>query len=115
MDTNKLDALLQKDGEALMKAAIKKGKEGDPAALRLVLDRLVPTRERVVKIALPEINDIKDVSAAVNVVLRAVAAGELVPSEGERLSKLLSDLRVSYEAGEMALRLQALEQRMGNM
>src|SRR6516164_5968828 len=78
-----LQALLDEEGEQITRKAIEMAKAGDTAALRLVIDRLIPpVRERRLSLELPKIETPAGVVAAIGVVLDAVGAGSITPSEG---------------------------------
>jgi hypothetical protein len=51
----KLEALLDAEGAALIKTAIERARAGDGAALKMALDRLMPVRDRTIKIELPPV------------------------------------------------------------
>ena len=79
--------LLEGESEALTRKAVELALAGDPVALRLCIERILPVcRERAVRFALPAIEGANDVSAAANVVLSALARGALTPGEAERIA-----------------------------
>lgn len=107
-------AIIDGEAEALTRKAVELALEGDGMALRLVLERLLPSRkERPLSIALPPITSLADASAASAVVLGAVASGELLPSEGAALAQLLEGHRRIMETTELAARVEALEAAAG--
>jgi Family of unknown function (DUF5681) len=79
--------LLEGESEALTRKAVELALDGDPVALRLCIERILPVcRERAVRLALPAIEDASDVSAAANAVTSALARGALTPGEAERIA-----------------------------
>jgi hypothetical protein len=79
--------LLEGESEALTRKAVELALAGDPVALRLCIERILPVcRERTVRLALPAIEGASDVSAAANAVTSALARGALTPSEAERIA-----------------------------
>jgi hypothetical protein len=109
----KLESLLAGEGEAIVKTAIERAMAGDGAALRLVIDRLMPpVKERFLKVDLPRIETVADLPRAVGVVVARVSAGQLTPSEGTQLCGMLSTLRASFELIDLAERLAALERAL---
>ena len=81
--------LLDGEAEALTRKAIEKAKEGDIAALKLCLERIVPPRkERALSIALPGIEKTGDTAKILAAVLDAVACGDLTPGEGQVLAAM---------------------------
>jgi hypothetical protein len=82
-----LDAavLLEGESEALTRKAVGLGLAGDPVALRLCIERILPVcRERAVRLALPPIEGADDASAAANAVTSALARGALTPGRADR-------------------------------
>jgi hypothetical protein len=103
-------ALLDGEAELLTRAAINKAKEGDTAALRLCLERLVPTRkDSPIQIELPKITTAAEALNASSLVVEAVSSGEITPSEGELLQGLINGLTKSIELHDLEQRIAALE------
>ncbi len=105
-----LEKLLEDDSEAILKAVLTAAASGDMSAARMVLDRIVPpVKERPLSIDLPALDGAEGIAKAHSRVVAAVAAGELLPSEGHSLAALLeSRVRVA-EATELERRLRELE------
>jgi hypothetical protein len=79
--------LLEGESEVLTRKAVELALAGDPVALRLCIERILPVcRERAVRLALPAIEGAGDVSAAANAVTSALARGALTPGEAERIA-----------------------------
>jgi hypothetical protein len=102
-------SLLDGDAEAIVRRAVKLAREGDPVALRLCLERIVPRRERSLSIDMPRIERAHDLVAAVGDVIAAVAAGELTLPEGREFLALLESQRKAIETADLAVRIEALE------
>ena len=90
-------ALLAGESEALTRKAVEMALAGDPTAMRLCMERVLPPcRERTVKFSLPSIDgtltgetcgpSTHDVSLAMNAVTSALAQGEITPGEAERIA-----------------------------
>lgn len=110
--TRAIEALLDKEHEALTRKAIDKALEGDMVALRLCLDRLAPPRKDApVAIDLPAVRSAADAVEASAAVLVAVAAGEITPDEAARVMALLTAHKSIVEAGDHEARIAALEAR----
>lgn len=108
-------AIAAMEGELsdVVRVVINAAKAGDMAAARLVVDKLVPaTRERPLSITLPEVTTANDCASAQAKVLAAVAAGEILPGEGEALSSLIEHQRRSMETSDLAVRIAALEDQL---
>lgn len=107
-----LEALLDGEAEALTRRAIELAQDGDTVALRLCLDRLLPSRkDRPISFALPPIVTTDDLPKATGAIVAAVAAGELTPSEASEISKTLDVHVRAIEATELHRRMAALEAR----
>ncbi len=107
-----VDALLEGEAEALTRKAIDKALEGDTTALRLCLERLCPPRkDRPIAISLPEVTGAGDTAQAQSAVIRAVAIGEITPTEGQALTAMLEAQRRAVEMEDLERRIAALEQR----
>lgn len=91
---NKLTILMQsvlaEKAEELISKAVALALEGDPTALRLCIDRLLPPcKDRPIHLDLPtNASDAAILEASQNV-LAAIAAGEITPREGETLANIL--------------------------
>jgi len=92
--------LLEGESEALTRKAVEMALSGDPTAMRLCMERVLPPcRERTVKFRLPPIEGTLpgeicgpsscDVSRAMNAVTSALAEGEITPGEAERIAGVL--------------------------
>lgn len=111
--TRAAEALLGRDAAALTKKAIELAMAGDATALRLCLERLIPpARERPLDI--DKLSD--DPAVAMTEIVQAVAGGDLLPSEGERLAALVKAKAEMSTLSEIEERLAALEATtsMGN-
>ena len=86
-------------------------KEGNLAALRLCMDRLLPVRrDRCVSLEIST-EDIADPAKAFPAILTAIADGTLTPAEGESLSNIVRSQAQTQELLEFDRRLKALETR----
>jgi len=104
--------LLQGEAEALTRKAVELALDGDPAALRLCLDRLIaPHRERLVPLALPPMREPADLAAAMEAIAAAVARGLLAPAEAAELAKVVDTFANAIETRDFDSRLRALEER----
>jgi hypothetical protein len=102
--------LLASEGEALTRKAIELALEGDPAALRLCLQRVIaPCRERAVEFAMPTIRSAADLAAAMAAVAGAAAQGVVTPREAMQLGRLAEAYVRAVETTELERRLTALE------
>jgi len=83
---------------------------GDPAALRLCLERIVgPYRERAVEFTMPPIRNAADLAGAMAAVADAAAEGAVTPREAMQLGHVVEAYVRAVEATEFERRLRALE------
>jgi hypothetical protein len=102
--------LLAGEGEALTRKAIEPALAGDPAALRLCLERIVgPYRERAVEFTMPPIRDAGDVAGAMAAIADAAAQGAVTPREATQLGEVIQSYVRAVEATEFERRLRELE------
>lgn len=108
------EQLFADDIESVCKAVIAKAKSGDMYAAKIVLDRLLPPRKDApVNIQLPELKTTNDVLKAIECVTHAIATGDLTPSEGEALARVLNINANAIELYEFESMLNQLEQQRG--
>ncbi len=102
-------ALLAGESEALTRKAVEMALAGDPTAMRLCMERVLPPcRERTVKFSLPPIDAAlagqtcgpspHDVSLAMNAVSSALARGEITPGEAETIAGVVDTFVRAIEA-----------------
>jgi len=103
-------ALLDGEAEALTRKVVELAKDGNPVALRLCLERLLPPRrDRPINIALPKVEEVGDLPKALGAILEAVAQGEITPGEGQTLTAMLDAYRKGLETANLEARITALE------
>jgi len=102
-------SLLDADAEAIVRKVVRLAKEGDPVALRLCIERIMPRRERSLSIDMRRIERAHDLVAAVSDVIAAAAAGELTLPEAREFLALLESQRKALETADLAVRIEALE------
>jgi hypothetical protein len=108
--TMALEALLDGEGDAITRKAIEKALDGEMAALRLCLDRILPARrDRPVAFELPKIKTAADALEASSAVLQACADGVLSPGEAGEIMALIATHTKTLELTEIEVRLAALE------
>ena len=108
-----IEAILESGACEVTKAVIEAAKAGDTAAARLVLERLLsPVRERPIRLDLPAIDSMVGVAEAQQVVLAAVAAGDLTPGEGDTVAGILDARRRAIETIVLEERIALLERSL---
>ena len=102
-------ALLAGEAEALTRKAVEMALAGDPTAMRLCMERVLPPcRERTIKFSLPPIEgaltgesngpSAHDVSRAMDAVTSALARGEITPGEAETIAGVVDTFVRAIEA-----------------
>ena len=108
--TRALLQLMEGEAEEITRAMVDAAKGGDMAAARFILDKLVPAaKEPPVSLELPNIDTASDAAGAQNVILQAVAKGELLPGEANVLSGIVESRRKAMETEDLERRIAALE------
>jgi hypothetical protein len=106
------EKLLEDDRDDIVRAVIAAAKGGDPTAMRLCVERLVPLRKgRPVVFDLPPVKTAADIAGAVGELARAMAAGELTTDEASAAASVIEMHRRAIETTEIEVRLQRLEER----
>jgi hypothetical protein len=110
-----IEALLEGQAEKITQKAIEKAMEGDPVAMRLCLERILPPRkDRPISFELPKIETTGDCTGAMKSLLASVAAGNISPEEGTAVAILIEKHVRIREASDFEARLKALEERIGD-
>jgi Family of unknown function (DUF5681) len=105
------EKLMADDAENIVRAVVSAAKAGDPAAMRLCIERLIPVRKgRLVIFDLPPVKTAADIAEAVGELARAMAAGELTTDEASAAASVIEMHRRAIEMTEIELRLQKLEE-----
>lgn len=92
-----------------MRKAVALAKTGDPVALRLCIDRLVPRAGRVVQVDLPRLAKAGDLVDACAAIIEAAADGRMTLGEAEQFLRLLDVQRKAIETQDLAVRVELLE------
>ncbi len=105
-----ISELLQGEAEGLTRKAVDLALDGNTTALRLCLERVVPTRkDSPVQFDLPPMKSAKDAVVAAQAVLQAVSDGEITPIEGTEVMGLVETYRRTLETSDIEDRIAALE------
>ena len=105
--------LLDGDGETIVAKAIELAKAGEPIALRLCIERILPRRASTVELELPEIRKAEDVAAGCAAVIEAAGSGRITLGEAREFMSLLETQRKAIETHDLAVRIQLLEGKGG--
>src|SRR6516162_3277020 len=93
-------ALLAGESEALTRKAVEMALAGDPTAMRLCIERVLPPcRERTIEFTLPPLEgaltgettepSTRDIARAMDMVISALADGEITPGEAETIAGVI--------------------------
>jgi citrate lyase beta subunit len=106
-----LREMLLANAESVVMAVIKAAKEGDMAAAKLIVDRVLPKRlcRPLDGLLLPSINSVADACRAMEAITNAVLAGVLSAEEGANLSAMIETYRRTLEVAEVMARVERLE------
>lgn len=105
-----VQSLLNGQAEALTQKAIESALIGDSTALKICMDRILPAiKEMPVNFKMPSTVNAEDLPKITGSLLKAVSSGELLPSESEKISKLVDIHRAAIELADFDSRLKALE------
>jgi hypothetical protein len=103
-------SLLAGEAEALTQKAVELALVGDPTAMRLCLERILPPcRDRMVKFALPPIESAADIAAAMKAVTSALAGGVISPGEAATIAAVVDTFVRAIETSDFERRLKILE------
>jgi hypothetical protein len=106
-------ALLDDEAEVLTRKAVELAKGGNPMALKLCLQRVLPPRkDRLINFDLPPIEGVASLPQALEAIIAAVARGEISPGEGQILSGMLQGYRKGWESVDLEARVAALEKEV---
>ncbi|GEM_PF-3765579 len=105
-----LAELMDGEGEIIVRKLIDAAKAGEPHALRLAVERLLPRIERRVSVDLPRVESAGDVAAAVADVIALAAGGDLTLEEARAFLALIEQQRKAIETNDLAERLRAIEE-----
>ncbi len=107
-----LEAMFDKEAQAVARKAIQMAKQGKLDAIRLVLDRACPARRgrTVSGLALPPMRTIADAVAATGAIAAAVTTGTLTVAEARDLAEIIDVFRRAQELADIERRIVILEQ-----
>lgn len=108
--TRLAEVILEGEAQALVRKAIDLAVNGDTAALRLCVERLLPRRsERTIEFEMPQILKPKDATTALAQIMEGIGNGELTPGEARSLASLVDAALKGIEVIDHERRLTALE------
>ena len=111
--TENAEILLEGEAEALTRKAVDLALKGDPMALRLCVDRLIPPRRgRRVQLAnVPPVASVAELSPTMAAITTAATTGEITPGEAAELARVVEIYARAVEVTDFDRRLRQLEQQ----
>jgi hypothetical protein len=94
-----------------VRRCIEQAKAGEPVAMRLRIERILPRAGPSLEVALPLIRRAEDVASACSEVIARAAAGEITLAEAKEFLGLLNTQRQAIETHDLAVRIEALQRR----
>lgn len=105
------EQLVDGAAEEVVNKIIEHAKQGEPNALKLLMDRILPIRkDRPTPFQLPPIATAQDLPSAMASITQAVADGDLTLTEAAEASRLVENYARAVEVTEIMARLDVLEQ-----
>ncbi len=106
-----VQAMLECEALRITQRLIDGALAGETQAVRMILDRVAPApKDRAVPFNMPDIKAPADAPLIISALLKAVAVGDLAPSEAEAVAKLVEFYRRSVETANIEVRLKLVEE-----
>jgi len=103
----------EEHGHSIIKQCQYMAMKGDPTALKLCVERIVPPCEPLrPKFNLPPIDTGADIAPAFRAVFKEVAKGKVTVRDAEGVTRMLESRRRQAEQDEYGPRLEALEKKV---
>lgn len=104
---------IEEHGESIIKTCTIQALKGDPTALRLCMERLIPpSRSSGPRFQFPTVNSADDLGTAFQALLKQTAQGRIKPRDAEAMAGVLETRRRLAETEEMNSRLKAVEEKV---
>lgn len=104
-----MEAALEQGAEQLIQKVMSMALDGDMAAMRLCLERvLAARRDRVVHLELPPIGTVQQNSQAMSTIFIA-GEGQITPAEGEMMANIVTAQTNIFQAEELESRIKKVE------
>ncbi|MCP5507441.1 MAG: hypothetical protein H7A37_03960 [Chlamydiales bacterium] len=104
------EQLLHGDLDNICRRLVEEALIGNMQAIKLVLDRILPPkRDRAIDIKLPKLQTADDAVNAMSLIIDAVGSGNITPSEGESISRVVDAFVRTIQAHDIEKRVSLLE------
>ena len=110
-----MECLLEGEAEKIMRKCVEMALDGDSVAIRLCMDRVIPTiktRPVTFKLSIPK--NSQGLLTAIDEIVAAGARGEISPDEAKIFVELIEAKCRIFEMVDLAARLENLEKCLGN-
>ncbi len=108
-----VENLFLSEKEALSEKCIELALAGNLPALKIAVDRICPPRKDTpIKVKLPRVDTIEDACQLTAALLDMVATGELTPTQGELLSRMVEKHTKNLQLNDLEARLLQLEEKL---
>jgi hypothetical protein len=108
-----VENIFSDEADRLSRKCIKLAMKGNIQALKLCIERICPVRKDVpINVQLPRVQSVEDATKLTTSLLEKVATGELTPSQGELLSRMIEKHVRVMQLTDLEARLQQLEERI---
>jgi hypothetical protein len=107
------ESIFLDEGERLTRKCIKLAMRGNMQALKLCIERICPVRrDTPINVDLPRVQTVEDATKLTTSLIDKVTSGELTPSQGELLSRMIDKHIRVLQLNDLEVRLQLLEERI---
>jgi hypothetical protein len=108
-----VENLFLDEQERLTRKCIKLALKGNVQALKLCIERICPVRKDTpINVRLPRITKVDDATKLTTTLIDKVTSGEITPSQGELLSRMIEKHVRVLQLNDLEARLQQLEERI---
>jgi hypothetical protein len=107
-----MESLLEGKAQELIEKTIELAMGGDITALKILLDRMPPRKDRPIQLSLPPVETVQQISLAVGRVATAVGDGEITPTEGEVLANILVSQKEILATADLEKHVEGMQQRL---
>lgn len=105
------EQLLHCDFDNICRKLIEEALTGNMQAIKLVFDRVLPPkRDRAIDVRLPKLQTADDAVNAMALIIDAVGSGNITPSEGEAISRVVDAFVRAIQAHDIEKRVSLLEE-----
>jgi hypothetical protein len=104
--------ILEGNTEAITRKAVEMALDGDPAAMRLCMERIYPRpKELSIKTRLPDIKQTSDIPLAISKIFQMIGNGKLTIDQGKTLASIVTAQANVLELAELEKRITDLERK----